>query len=489
MKYHGNYCGPNWSDAKRQQSVVGTTEPIDVFDRTCQTHDRHYALGNDLSMADSEFFRANFGVGLKETGAAIMVGAQNILRTIDNSIYNTNIQELLTSATKQLSTNINMPQKPKQNLRGPKPQTMKPSMKSGGLSKNQGVTQVTTVPAAYGFSLRLGAPMVQRNGNTATIRGADYAGTVFASVSSLYTPAASVLLNPIYFQNGMLGSLSRTYEKFRFIKATVEYIPSVPTSTQGQIIMTSTRTVKEPFISSSSSTFLSRALSQGNAVATPIWKQDSIAIDCGNDWNVVDALIDPDLDDSIQEEVQVYSTCEATLNAGILILHYEIQFKDPLFTYHPTVIPCPVGNGSIVSFNDDTPVNGINFAFRLAAPTIPMTALGNGGVYRAVFIQQRSTLPVPVGSWAALALIAGQTAVDVAGTVTTNALNIGMVSGTVVYILEHGSNFGVYATYEGACSGDSSDALGYQTATTAVGTYTFLVAGVRIGSALRITTQ
>lgn len=487
MRYHGNYCGPNWSDGKVQESVAGLTEPIDALDKTCRLHDLHYALGDDKTTADVDFVRSNFGAGLKETAAALVVGTQSILRTIDNSLLITNIHELSTSIKQKLSTITNMPQKTK-SIRGQK-QPTKPSMKSANLSKNGGVSQVTTVPAAYGFSLRLGAPSVTRNGSTATIRGADYAGTVFASNTSLYTPAASVLLNPIYFQNGMLGSLSRTYEKFRFTKAVIEYVPSVPTSTQGQVIMTSTRTVKEPFINASSTTFLSRALSQGNAVATPIWKQDTITVSCSNEWSIVDALLDADLDDCIQEEIQVYTTCEATLNAGILILHYEIQFKDPLFTYHPTVIPCPVGNGSIVSFNDDTAANIVNISIRLAAPTISMTALGTGGIYRAVFIQQRSILPAPIVSWGSVARITGQLGTDATGTTTTNTVDINMASGTVFYLLEFGPTWSMYASYEGAANGDVNDLICYTNITSAVGTYTFLVSGVRLGHALRITTQ
>lgn len=81
MKYHGNYCGPYWSDGKRQKSVArGTTKPIDAFDSSCQRHDAVYATGGDLKAADYEFYKENIGKGVKRSVAAIAVGAQGLFR-------------------------------------------------------------------------------------------------------------------------------------------------------------------------------------------------------------------------------------------------------------------------------------------------------------------------------------------------------------------------------------------------------------------------
>lgn len=82
MRYHGNYCGPNWSAGKRQPSVKYGKGPkaIDDFDETCRIHDSAYAANKDLKSADSRFFRQNFGKGLKRSLAAIAVGAQGLFR-------------------------------------------------------------------------------------------------------------------------------------------------------------------------------------------------------------------------------------------------------------------------------------------------------------------------------------------------------------------------------------------------------------------------
>lgn len=335
--------------------------------------------------------------------------------------------------------------------------------------------------------MRMQKPVVTRTTNTAAISGSDFAGSVYTSPSSSYVPAASVLINPIYFQNGMLGSLARAYELFRFRKAIVQYVPSVPTSTQGQLVMTSTRSIKEPFINANSATFLSRALSQGNAVACPLWKEESITLDSDAVWHSVDALIDGDLDDSIAEEVQVYATSDATVVSGILILHYAIEFKNPLFTFHSTVIPCPYGNGTIVSMSDNTAVNALNDSVRLT-PATSLGALGNGSVFRLVFIEQRSTKPAGPATWALTARFVTATATTVSATIATWSATP-LASGMVFYGQNYDGDITLYSSYEAACIGSRNDLIAYATPTTGAGIWTFLVQGVKLGTEFRVTTN
>lgn len=464
MKYHGNYCGPNWSAGMHQPSVLSDVPSIDEFDETCREHDAAYAVGSDLLLADLIFAKNNFGKGAKRTAAAAAVGTQAAIRAIDKFI-----PKIYYPQTKMTKSG---------NLRGT---SQKPKMSSNKAST------VTTVPAAYGYTLKMQPPSVMRRGNTATIVGSDYAGTVQTVNSNSYQPSASVFINPAYFQNAMLASQARTFEKFRLKRGSVTYIPSVPTSTQGQVIMLSTSTVKEPFIASGTTTFLGRALSQHNAVATPIWKEATIELSGATEWSVVDALIDSDLDDCIAEEVQVYSTCDSTVDAGILIFHYEIEFKDPLYVYHPTVIPVPNGNGAGITAFDDTAVNAINDTIRLTGTSTPLMG-GNGSIYRFVFQQAKSILPTGPANWSAVA--ASQVTIGFNSVGTSSSItNITLVAGTTLYGVLSGSFIALYSSYEAAAGGTQNGQLLYQSATTAVGTWAFLVQMVRLGDSLRITTQ
>jgi len=80
--FHGNWCGPYWSNGEMQSSVLGYAPPVDEFDVTCRDHDFVYASAGNLSVADRRFFSDNFGKSLIRSAAAIAVGAQSLFRDL-----------------------------------------------------------------------------------------------------------------------------------------------------------------------------------------------------------------------------------------------------------------------------------------------------------------------------------------------------------------------------------------------------------------------
>jgi hypothetical protein len=185
--------------------------------------------------------------------------------------------------------------------------------------------------------------------------------------------------------------------------------------------------------------------------------------------------------------VQVYGTCDATLDAGVLVFHYEIEFKDPLYVYHPTVIPVPNGNGTALSFNDNSAVNATTDIVRLSSPTGTLLG-GNGSVYRLIFQQGKSILPTGPASWNAVADASAGAASTTSGMGYSRS-GITMTSGTTLYGILVGTDLTLYMSYDTAVIGNIQGAVSYNTATTAAGTWTFLVQMVRLGDTLRITTQ
>jgi len=472
MKYHGNYCGPYWSAGKAQPSVISDVPAVDEFDNTCRVHDAHYAHGSNLSLADAQFFNDNIGCGLKRSVAAIAVKAQQLVRDLTRSKI------------------LNQPNQPTQimtktrNLRGVKPKAMSQS-KPPKPSAARNSAALSSVPAAYGFTIRMQKPRVDRVGDKARIIGADFASTVVVSTTSTtYEPAASVLINPCFFQSAMLGSLARTYEKFRVKRATLQYVPQVATSTAGQLIFCSSSDVKQPFINGSSTTFLSRALSQENAVACPLWKETMMDLPCSDTWYTVDPFVDDDFSDSITQEVQVYCTGTSAATAGILMLHYEMEFCDPLYAYHTNIVPTPYGNGNSLTLADNSGVNATTDAIVLTAPSL----LSYGTIFRLIFVQAKSTLPTGPGTWAAVAKI-GSAAATTTTTVSANYTNISLTTGTVLYGQYTSAGLHLYGGLEEAVSGDLNGILAYQTATTVVGSWYFIACSIRIGAEARITTQ
>lgn len=90
MHVHGNWVGPGWSANKFQGSTLDYSVPyIDDFDRTGREHDFDYNIGNNLAMADYNFFKNNvfkgnpFTVlGAKRWASTWAVGAQGLGRQL-----------------------------------------------------------------------------------------------------------------------------------------------------------------------------------------------------------------------------------------------------------------------------------------------------------------------------------------------------------------------------------------------------------------------
>lgn len=408
--------------------------------------------------ADSQFYEANYGRGIKRSAAAVLVKYLNPIMSNKNP-----------------------------RLRGSAKPTAKSSQKNNRMAPKSN-TQRADVPAAYGFTVRTSAPRVTRTSTGAHIVGSDFAGTVNTFNTSAYEPAASVPMNPSYFNSAMLGNLSRVYEKYRFRKATLEYIPSVATSVQGQLVILSDRSVKNPFLDGASASFLGRALSQANAVACPLWQRTTFECETSDSWSLVDPLIDGDLDDTISGEIQLYAFAPITVASGILIMHYEIEFKDPLYTYHPTLVPVPIGVGSTITLVDDTAINATTDTIRLGGASLNLGQFGSGSVFRLVFQRTPSILPTGPATWANVATVLSVGAATTT-TVTSAATNLTMVAGTTLYGVLISATLMLYTSYDNAVAGNQSGALFYQTATTGAGTWQFLVAGVRLGTALMVTNQ
>ncbi len=65
MDFTTYYCGPYWSNGKIQSSVSEGFIPDDPLDYACMLHDRAYALGEDLTVADDKFYESVHNLGIR----------------------------------------------------------------------------------------------------------------------------------------------------------------------------------------------------------------------------------------------------------------------------------------------------------------------------------------------------------------------------------------------------------------------------------------
>jgi len=470
------YCGPYWSDGKVQTSVASGRPATDEFDETCKQHDAVYASKSNLLAADQRFYQQNIGKGYLRSLAALVVGGQSLLRSA-NILSRSHVIMTKTKTAKLRGGNPNPP-----------PSIHKSSNNTPKLSTGKGQNiQMISAPAAVGYGIQLRKPTVKHGHTTSKVVGSDYGGTVAVINTTTYEPACSIPINPSYFSGAMLGSQARAYQRYRFTRFIVVYVPSVPTDLQGQLVMTSSSSMQEPFLDGSSTSFLSRALSTGNAIASPLWSATTLNVPLDSEWRLTDPLLEGDLSSSISDEVQVYGFSTTTLNAGTLICHYEVEFKDPYYTFHSTSIPISVGISPPVSWFADSAVNAVNDAVRTYLPG-SITGAGVGAIFRAVFRQAASTLATGWATWSVACKVATLAAVT-SSTTSVDYTNISMTPGTTLYINCGASVATFYTSYEDAASGGINGMLVYRTATTADSVFSFFQAQVRLSPALMITTQ
>lgn len=472
---YGNFCGPYWSNGRFQESVIPTLEAIDDLDETCRVHDEVYARRGDLKQADRNFFVSNFGQSPLRTLFAIPVGFQYLLRANDILSTTYNIDSL------NMTKNQN-----KQNLRGSEPAKQKLKNKKQKEDHPGMMTQMSTPPVSYGTTIRATLPKVTRTTTSARIVGRDFIGTVTGNGVSTFGMAKSALLSPAYFQSTVLGNLARSFETYCWNSLRIHYVPKVPTTVTGQIILASQHSISEPGLQPEAGTFLPRAMSQGNAAFGPLWTPNYIDIDCDGKFLNVDPATTSDPDDCIHEELQVYTQVSVAQEVGYLFAEYDVSFREPVYAQHSTLLPIATGPGQRVTLID-TSVNAANDDINLTDTIGTANKYQNGTVFRAVFDLQGSV--APVGATFDNMWRSGLFQHSTTTAFSSATSGVPFVGGLTLYLVVGGSSFTVYASLEQAINGIGSGQLFAGVLTTVIGSYAADIALVRYGNAAMVTVQ
>ncbi len=238
MRYHGLYCGPNWSDGKVQLSVANGQPAVDELDELCKVHDARYATAStedDLIEADRDFARAAISLGWpKSVVAGIAVGAQYLsrkknIRTNRASDIDKNMARKITNMKKDKQLSRNGPL-----LLAPPLPT--PRMNKAPGPSQPGNSTITAVPSAYAITSKMSKPKTYVSKDGGVIL--KHRGLVAGFVGSTTFTAKNFQVNP------GLGSvfpwcsqLARSYDKYRFRKLKFEFRSVVPTTTAGVVMM------------------------------------------------------------------------------------------------------------------------------------------------------------------------------------------------------------------------------------------------------------
>lgn len=321
MKFHGNYCGPYWSDGKVQQSVVGSIDAMDAFDDSCKVHDALYAIGADLDEADAGFIETNMWNGIKPTLAASAVFLQRTARALTKLSDKT-----MTKTNKNKTTN----------LRGSN------NVQSTTKDKANAITKITSAPVGYATQIRGAAPQMSASGNTFRVAHRAYLGAVSGSTNF------SVLQ---YFSNpGIAGTfpwlhrIARRYEEYRFRKLVFEFRSVCASSTAGVIMMSFDYDAADD----PPTTKAAQAQTIPN-IENNVWMSTKLEVPPTNTFKYVrSGTLGANLDIKTYDMGQLFlSTAYGTSASvvGELYVHYDVELRYP--TDGPNTCARAVPTGSV----------------------------------------------------------------------------------------------------------------------------------------------
>jgi len=345
FKFHGNYCGPGWSDGKYQDSVESTTPGIDLLDELCRDHDRSYANAtdeDDLIRADQDFFW-NLPYSLKGTTAKIGIGAQLLYRMAKRGRGNkgggssAKLRKEVKQLVKATKREVKLGKGFKRNLA---------AVRRGRTRRNRnGSRGARAAPLA--INPRSSRTFFQHVGpagpNRARFRGSMYLGQISSGASGF--TAGQVIstweLAPESLPRSRLTLEAACWEVFQFQRTRLRYTPICPATTSGELIAYYDRDPNDTPVGGSAG--LVNAKNNQFHVNTTVWTGTSLTVP-----NLDRQIFFSGRNTSSTAEDKLYaqghfvlmagSNIDADIALGHLELDYEIDFKfahvDPVSTLY-----------------------------------------------------------------------------------------------------------------------------------------------------------
>ncbi len=421
-----------------------------------------YSTGEDVNLnnVDTEFEECARKQGLVGNIMASAVSVSRMVREWSSSP----------------ADDSNMKQTKTPTLRGSKPTSQKKAVKAKAIGMQ------LSAPAAISSVFTTTPTRTKNIKNGISASGKEFLGNVECLGVSTFGLGKSALINPSYFYGGVLGQLARSYSRYRFTKLLVHYIPKVPTSLAGQIVLCSQENVTMPALAGESTTFIQRALVSGDGVMAPVWTPCKMQVRTDNKYRTIDAFTNSDIDSNILCEVQCYTQAATSGQVGFLWVEYECELIDNRLEPHLTNIPVFTGPGFRVALQDTSATPTINTAVSLADTAGSLTTWPNGTIYRMVIDLQGfvpATGTTAANAWQVITR-AFSAAASVNSAVSTNVI----VGGMTIYLMVLGSELYAYSSIEAAIAGSSAGQLQYKTTGSSKATVVGDVTVVRFGPAV-----
>lgn len=276
MRYHGNYCGPNWSAGQERASVISSVPHTDEFDYTCRVHDAAYATGNNLESADYTFAAENLAtLDPKRMLAGAAVGAQAVGRTIVRIIKPTNSNNKLRGSTMANKTKV------KNQSSSPAMRASKANQPRAGNTTRSGNDVSRAAPVAIGTRRTAMAPrMVNRPNGGVSVSHRTFLGPVENSIN--YETVGFPLNPGVASTFPWLCKIASRYDKYKFTKLRFEYRSVTATSTSGVCMMSFDYNALDPLPASK----LIQSQTIPNA-ENNVWMNNDLVVPCDSEYRFV----------------------------------------------------------------------------------------------------------------------------------------------------------------------------------------------------------
>lgn len=478
--FHGNWCGPGWSDGSYQESVRGFAPPIDEFDVTCQDHDFAYAdarhLAEDaeklLDRADDLFYSVNVGRGLSRTVAALAVKSNRLTRSSTNKTMGRRFKGSRPEPEPEISIRLK-PTRPK----GAKVKPGAPSSRGRKTSPNVALTGVSSAivtkaaPAAYSNTIT--GHTVRQNGGVTTVCGREFAGGANAYGSSTSQLVDAIVHHPGYYNTTALGNMVKSFREYRWDYIKITYMGTSSTSSAGWTQIVTNQDIEESAYAYATNTdLLQRSMSTQNSILGNLWENLTHVVPIPGKWALTQPWGGADLRDHVAGETYIYQNIGASGSSsayGLVLVDYCCSFRNLDYTMHGGIAN-PFSQYQTFSLVDaaSSPTVGT----QVITTNSTVTGSVNGSVWRFIMLNDQNTYGT------------GVTAANVWNTysINTTGTNTTVKNGTTFYGCVIGSSLYLYPTLEAAKVGSTTTFIGYRTQPTTTSTYVAIGIRVSLGN-------
>lgn len=338
------------------------------------------------------------------------------------------------------------------------PKKKQPKKVSGKLGRKVGTQQeraiviaprapkpyvTTTAPVSYGATLAGARTIARKTRQGHIVQGREFLGAAYdTKLVTTWSMCLGAPLTPVSFVDSILRQYGAMYNYFRWRKLTVHYVTTSPTSTAGSVMLYYNKDRASTFINQTSPNLMPFVLSDPHTTIGPQWQNFTVVLETDSEWKRLDYGLTDDSTHYAAGEVFLLSkTAASTDSPGMLLMEYEIEFKDENLTPRLLLWPQPTINFVPYTFAIPTATAGNAVTMQLGGTPVMgsnTNLVQPGGIYKVIIDVSNSDF-----TGTTPALNANNLWKYPAGTGTYNA---SLVDGSTLYAVNGPANVQFFTT-------------------------------------------